>query len=43
MPVAETVTSITNAAKLPEGKALILGEFSSVISDTFVISLNEKL
>ena len=39
----ETVTSITKAAKLPAGDALILDEFRSVISDTFVILLNGKL
>lgn len=40
--MAETVTSITKAAKLPEGKALMLRGFRSVISDTFLILLNEK-
>lgn len=39
----ETVTSITKAAKLTAGKALIPREFRSVISDTFVIFLNGKL
>ena len=43
MSVAEAVTSITKAVKSTAGNALILGEFRTVIPDTFVILLNEKL